>query len=291
MDIDFEHRLRGFIRNRRSAPTLLGKALRLSTTMYRLWQKASLSSRVVYRDSKKKIQLFVNRGAMVFEVPIDVCVNILGFSFAPDGWHFLIELLKEYDTNAALKPEESILFRYHQSYQPEGTFDMVKHLGLEVTFRPPFGIYPWGNFRIRSDPNDIRPKDQYKSRFCGPSDPSRLQGEFSRMIALYEQIKKEGYRPWRHDFISGTVFRSRSGELRFVVIEGNHRLAILSHLGVKSARVSYLPNYHQIIDEHDVDNWSYVRSGECTVEDALCYFNAFFELNGLERAQRMGLAM
>ena len=80
-----------------------------------------------------------------------------------------------------------------------------------------------------------------------------------------------------------------NGELRFVITDGNHRCAALSMLGHEKAVMRYAPGSSRAVREADVDAWPAVREGRCSREDALAYFQAFFELDGRERASRLGL--
>jgi hypothetical protein len=44
-----------------------------------------------------------------------------------------------------------------------------------------------------------------------------------------------------------------------------------------------------VIREQEARDWLYVREGLCSVEQALEIFHAFFELNGRERIEALGL--
>jgi hypothetical protein len=103
----------------------------------------------------------------------------------------------------------------------------------------------------------------------------------------------------------------RDGAIRAVRYNGQHRLAVLSHLGhatvtaiVPTAQsisrslsewpsLSSLPKVvhdrEVIVRENEVDDWYYVKQGLCSREKALDIFHAFFELNGRERIRFLGL--
>ena len=55
-------------------------------------------------------------------------------------------------------------------------------------------------------------------------------------------------------FVSGTFLRRSNGGLRYVVTQGNHRMAVLSHLGYESVLVRELPLQYKTINEEDVDS-------------------------------------
>lgn len=242
-------------------------------------------------DSCASIYLRLKQKTQLVEVPIEICSNHMGFSYGKDGWHYLIECLKEFDQDENLKPEDSILFRFYQYYQPTSTFDMVGHKGNDVKFSPLLGIYPWGTFRTESSKDGGSPKNRFTSRHVGPSDLNLVRNTFYNLLSLYKDIRLNGYRPWdfKRAFVGGTFLKKSNGQLRYIILQGNHRTAILSHLGHKSVLTRYLQGHYRLIDERDVSNWYYVKTGECSVDDALAYFNAFFEVNGIERAIRIGL--
>src|SRR5690606_39230012 len=105
-----------------------------------------------------------------------------------------------------------------------------------------------------------------------------------------EKLRREGYRPWDYEsgFISGVVLERGDGEFRFVVTDGTHRLAALSVSG--EARV-LMRTAAAPIREQEVGQWPAVAAGLCSREDALAYFDAYFELDGRERAEALGLSL
>ncbi|NJM33049.1 MAG: hypothetical protein HC848_09665 [Limnobacter sp.] len=93
----------------------------------------------------------------------------------------------------------------------------------------PLFVYPWGTF---NDGSSTSNKNVEISRFCGPSQPDFIEAEFQRTLQLYQEIRKNGYQPtcFPHSYIGGTWLEAKNGQRRFVVMQGNHRLAILAHL-------------------------------------------------------------
>ena len=216
-------------------------------------------------------------------VPLSICKTFTGFSFGDQGWHHLIELLKEKENHPDLIYKSSILYCFHQLYRPEGTFELVKDRNNEeVKFKPALGIFPWGSFRIGYGLNWVLETKNWKnSRFCGPTSDDFMK--------LYDQIKNNGYKPYQYGFIGGTTLKRHNGDERFVVLQGNHRSAILSFLGFDSMSVKPVTGRYNIIKEKDVANWHYVKNNQCSKKDVLAYFNAFFELNSTDLANRFGL--
>ena len=236
------------------------------------------------------LHLYLNRHKQLCDVPIDICTNPMGFSLAPSGWNYLIEQLREFDSEPNSRVEDSVLFKFHRLYQPNNMSDLPLSAGANVTFKPGLSIYPWGSFKIVESGADIRKKKAYTSRFYGPSSYELIEKDLINLKKLYEYIKVHGYKPWRFKkaFIGGVFLEGRDGQRKFVVLQGNHRTAIMSHLGCESIQVRYLKGYYKHIYEENMKDWLYVKTGYCTEEDAKKYFDSLFTLNGHERAKRMG---
>jgi hypothetical protein len=102
-------------------------------------------------------------------------------------------------------------------------------------------------------------------------------------------MKEQGYRPWQfgHTFIGGTFLISEDGERRFVVLQGNHRLAALAHLGMDRIAVRGVRGYLSEIRERDVERWPLVRAGACSPPAARAIFRLFFEQVGWHLADSL----
>jgi hypothetical protein len=215
-------------------------------------------------------------------IPLAHCVNPLGFAFS-EGWHHLVEFLR---ANPSL-PEDGgdfgLLRSYFASYSPAVMSVLPAAAGKQVSFSPPFFTYPWGNFRLHYH-HGIPVKDIMTTRFCGPLPEERIRAEAMAMVRLARRLASVGYRPWTYPntFIGGVLLR-RETEERFVVLQGNHRVAALSFLGAESIETRSMKGYWRVLSKDQVDSWYYVANGKCSREDALAYFDMFFVLNGTER--------
>ena len=236
------------------------------------------------------LYVYLNRHSQLCEVPIDICVNPMGFSFGPGGWNYLIEQLREFDRGKEPDVTDSVLYKFHNRYQPEDMSDIPVSAGFDVAFKPALSIYPWGSFDIEQSRRGGTAKNALTSRFYGPSSFALVEKDLSNLRSLYESIRAHGYRPWhfKNAFIGGVFLERANGQKKFVVLQGNHRTAILAHLGHKQIRTRYLRGHYQCVSEKDISNWFYVKSGACSEQDARAYFDSFFMLNGRERARRMG---
>lgn len=227
-----------------------------------------------------------------------------GFSFGRHGWHPFVALLDQ-----TIDDEGSPVTDFERFFG-DPTVNAVRNLNelldlssdpLGLTSRHPFwlGTYPWGGLAAL-DHHRLGPAfgwaydeatgastaDLWGSNRTVWYRPDRLRtlaNERQLTLDLRRSIRR-GYRPVRaRGFPRLVVLRRTNGDARSLVIDGHHRLAVLAHLNVESVTAEI----DGVIDERDVADWYRVRTGDCSVEDALAIFDAFFVLDGTERFQRV----
>ena len=197
-----------------------------------------------------------------------------------------METYKQIAKDPSLPVEKTVLYIYHNKFQPYGICDCLPP--QSVKFTPPWGLYPWGSFKYgTTEPATNREK----TRFCGPSSLSLITDEFNRMKALYDGLKKEGYRPWSFgsNHISGIMLEAADKKRRMLIIRGNHRLAALSVLGYESLPIRLFEGGRRYLKEEDVKEWHFVKTGQCSIEDALRIFKLYFTENGHHIKEKIGL--
>ena len=123
------------------------------------------------------------------------------------------------------------------------------------------------------------------SRHCGPSTDNLIREQFSNLIILKNIIEEKGYLPHRYGFIEGLFLEKLNGQTKFVVVQGTHRLSVLIYLKYSDVLVRQHPRMLRTIRESESKDWRLVKSGVFTEEDALAYFNAYFNLTGYETAK------
>jgi hypothetical protein len=202
--------------------------------------------------------------------------NIFASSFGSQGWHPIIKTLQEYDSDPSIDIKKTSLWMYHKNFLPTS---ISMFLSTKINTNLPTFIYPWGSF---NEGSPVSKKNQELSRFCGPSSDQFIEDEYKRIIFLYESLKSNGYTPkkYPHSYIGGTILKKNNGETRFVVMQGNHRTAIFSHLGYKSLEIRLIPNSLKFVYEKNLSEWVMVKNGMCSEEEAIKVFNLFFEQNG-----------
>jgi hypothetical protein len=204
------------------------------------------------------------------------CRSLFAASFGSDGWHHIRATLREVDANPGIGYRDTSLYAFLTRFCPVSISDIADPAG---DVRLPLFVYPWGTFRKGEA---MTTKDPWMSRFCGPSTDSFIAEEFGRIVDMYAQLKSVGYRPYRYpnSFIGGTWLEAIDGRRRFVVLQGNHRLAILAHLGVQQIAVRSLRGWVSAVREADMNDWMLVRSGQCSIAHAKSIFRLFFNLDG-----------
>ncbi|MAM71947.1 MAG: hypothetical protein CMP91_12475 [Gammaproteobacteria bacterium] len=210
--------------------------------------------------------------------------TIFGASFGERGWHHIKITLQEYDSIGILYPEESTLWLYLKKFIPT-SISVLAGVNDVDTF--PVFTYPWALFEKNGMPVTKCPE---KSRFCGPSSDQFIKDEFIRIINLYQRIKQYGYRPnlYPNSYISGIWLLANDGSKRFIVTQGNHRMAVLSHMGINKLPVRVKPGKSSMVYEKDIPKLPKVKSGLCSQEHAQKIFDYFFENDGHNLARMIG---
>lgn len=215
----------------------------------------------------------------------EVATTIFGCSFGDSGWHHIRRTLAEVDDDPNLSAEDSTMGRFLRDFLPTSISTLA---GVHDEEPLPLFLYPWGTFH---DGTMNINKNAAQARFCGPSSEKFIAEEFSRTVALYRKIRVTGYKPMKfpNSFISGTWLEALNGDRRFVVTQGNHRMAVLAHLqtvgiAVRTSRLS-LP----LVRESHLKNWPLVATGRCSHTHALKVFQFFFKQNGWHVASLLEL--
>ncbi|MDD3289160.1 MAG: hypothetical protein PHX43_09225 [Alphaproteobacteria bacterium] len=206
---------------------------------------------------------------------INQCSTLFASSFGKPGWHHIRRTLEEFDDNPNLNFKDSSLYRFLKEFKPQSISDLIPG----STVKLPLFVYPWGTFKKGETASS---KDAWQSRFCGPSSDDFIEEEFNRIIALYRKLRQTGYQPYKYpnSFINGTWLISKTGDKRFIVLQGNHRVAVLAHLGATALSVRPLPGNNWKIREEEAANWPLVKTNQCPLSHALEIFRLFFEENG-----------
>ena len=160
------------------------------------------------------------RGLHRFTVDIKKVRTPFGEPFNKEN-HW-VKTLEEYD--AGLRDfRKSSLMKFHMGFRPSNIFDVMPM--NEIRSGIILGEYPWGRWSRKSTP-----EEWFESTHCGPSSESNVEKEWNRFIDLYKKICREGLQLEKYGHPLGTFLIDDDGSRFFIVLGGNHRMAIISHL-------------------------------------------------------------
>lgn len=160
-------------------------------------------------------------GLKVHWILIDNVRTPFGEPFNKDN-HW-VKTLQEYD--AGLKDfTKSTLYNFHKSFNPANIFDVMpcSDRGPRSFF---LGEYPWGRWAQKSSQ-----EEWYEGSHCGPSSDETIEREWINFIGLYEKVQSEGLLLKEYGYPLGSFLIDEDNIKYFIVLGGNHRMAIASHL-------------------------------------------------------------
>ena len=229
----------------------------------------------------------------VKRVPIRLLTTFGAFSYSQDGWHHYTAALKQLDQDPDISPENSILKAFYDRFCLNPGDDYLPGQANDLWQSTKTGyLPPWGGGRV------VTYSDRME-QWTGPKTEDDIKFHFSHLTTLCAQIKSEGFRPWayRDGYIRVCVLEKDNGDLRYLVLGGQHRAAIMSHLGYSSVWVRFQPQ-HSIypgtmpnrVKLSELDRWKEVVSGVFTRQDARSFFESYFEYDGKQQASALGLS-
>ncbi len=246
-------------------------------------------------------------------LPTSVLTDEYAFSYGSDGWHYFRALIAEYERHPDVDPRKTTFYQFFEHDRVRSARYLEDILFLHTPSRRWrddehrffFGTYPWGDWGRTESTVGGKPWGHYYDRlhrtstrdlygyrrnpWYEPGDPFPLDVEWKQTIRLYHALRR-GYHPLLYGSLPSVVLLVREdGQIRAVRRNGNHRLSILAHLGRQRVTVWIAPDSVEEVRESDVDDWYYVKRGICSRRHALAIFNAYFELNGRERIESLGI--
>jgi hypothetical protein len=229
----------------------------------------------------------------VKRVPVKLLTTFGAFSYSQDGWHHYTAALKEMDQEPKTNPENSILNTFYHRFSPKPgdsylpVHDQDYWQSTKACYLP-----PWGGGRVVTFSNRME-------QWTGPKTEDDISFHFNHLKTLCARIRSEGFRPWsyRDGYIRICVLENDNGDLRYLVVGGQHRAAIISHLGYSSVWARLQPQ-HSIypgtmpnrIKFSEIDSWTEVVSGLFTHQDARGFFESYFKYDGRQQASALGLS-
>lgn len=228
------------------------------------------------------------------DVEIDKCRDLQGFGYTEPHWHPFVALLEQYRITADLTYEESVLRRFYGAFRPENRYEQF--FGRQSKPVPPlhegWAPAPWLNGRVQHIATERPETRPGGTHFHGPNTDEFGKSEFDRVLRAYNLMQSQGYMPeiFPDGYIQG-FFLKRGDDYRFVITEGQHRIAALAVLGHKVIRCHIAPEayYPRSVDIDRVHRWPQVRSGLYSVALASRMFRRFFDEDNRARLEEWGL--
>jgi hypothetical protein len=124
----------------------------------------------------------------------------------------------------------------------------------------------------------------------GDSVHEVCEREYNHTLRIFRSISRHGYKISKNMTVPvAKVLINSRGELRFVQADGAHRLGILSALGYDRVTVQMDFDHFPIVNEENIRDWTYVKSGLVKQEEAKRLFDLYFSQDGSERAGHLGV--
>lgn len=236
-----------------------------------------------------------------FKVDITSITSRVGFSYENVGWHPFVQTLKEYEEIPDLVYEDSTLARLYNNYQPGNVQEVI--LDHIESPQKPFCDWPPKNELIRwvwaLNENSVcsylnrikKTPDKDGWIFFGPHTQEYGKKEFQRLIGVYESIKTNGYQSGITDMdpVNG-YFLKKEKKIRFVLLQGNHRVSALKALGYSEVDVVIRKGHPAVVDWADLHKWTQDGGGIYPSSLAKNLFDSLFDESGLQKAKRYGLS-
>ncbi len=227
----------------------------------------------------------------VFSVRVADCVDELGHGFGKDGDHFFVRAL------AHGTDEETVAAELRSHYATNLMPSTNELVGHDIGAVGECYFLPWEEGRIR-------PLSKFEySHKAGPTPEAALRPIVKPLLGVLHSLETKGYRPmWTVEgYPRVIVLEGTGGTRKFLVRDGSHRLAALSHLGVEEVDVCLEKDHwtpsaafrmlHKvfrggkkdppagppaIVREADAKNLPHVRSGLLTEQDGRAVFTALY---------------
>ena len=211
--------------------------------------------------------------ARIREVPVRDCVHFCAYRYGRDEPNpyerYAMALVKGVSLQEIRKEFVHAVSRYRPR-------NLGQALGTSLSRPYPLWWLPWrkpeqvvrfpGWVRSANDVIDVM------THFSDEGIPRKqLEKEYAWHENAFYSISRQGYQPERHSFITARELRGERSS--YLVTDGNHRISMLSALGVRSVTVK-LPRGTTVV-RADVEEWPLVRAGMMARDDALAVFDAY----------------
>jgi hypothetical protein len=184
------------------------------------------------------------------------------------------------------------LMGFYSLYRPASAAEVLGAAAEEIPMlgdQPPWVVIkPWEDMSVqeriekiirteREDNSQVSTAPmsvEHGCNFCGPVSGEKLSVEAERLYKIMKSVIKNGF--MRHDFKDGDIradiLVQTSGNWKWLVKSGQHRVAVLSALGYREFPI----RVESIVCRDEVDFWPQVLAGNYSREMALRVFDNIF---------------
>lgn len=239
------------------------------------------------------LQIVSSRSEIV-DVELSTCRDLQGFGYVRPHWHPFVAQIEQYTFNEDITYNESILRDFFHAFQPQNQYE--RYFGRQGKQSPPlhkgWAPLPWFNVKTKHIPLKPFQTRQGGNHFHGPNTEDFGTSELNRIITAYKLLKKNGYQPeiYPDGYIQG-FFLKKGDDYRFVITEGQHRIAALAALGYRTVRCRMAPDSHypRCVNIADIAQWPLVKQRMYSTVLANRMFHIFFAADNTKRLREWGL--
>lgn len=243
-----------------------------------------------------------SKADICFEIDMEIACNFNQFFFARSGWHYHTKMVETIIEHPDVQYSGSILERFYRTYKPLN-FKQLYFVGTDlgdvsesdrIILNENLNEYkydPWSDRREKVMMNLVHEyglERWHGTQHFGPVSRQKGELELQRLKDTYNSIMKHGHLPEQYGYVSG-YFLKYKDDYRFFVLDGNHRVAVLSALQYDKIPVAFTTHFPRVIDYQDVENFPHVKNGLFSAELVRRIIKTYFEDNGLNKARALGL--
>lgn len=205
-------------------------------------------------------------GRALFEVPVNRMRYSGGLHYTGDQHHFV----------RYLSQGKAALEQYYARHQP--TDILEKHfLHSDRRERLPLKGLPWwvhgsGGFDRQITTEKGLSADHGHQHY-GPVSPTKIALEASHLDRLLESFERHGVKEVQ-DPPRGHFLVDDNGDWAFYVKDGQHRIAVMAHLGIETAKVA-ATHANKVIFASTARYWPMVTQDILSEAEALAVFRAY----------------
>ncbi len=201
-------------------------------------------------------------------VPVEKLVNGWGQAFTAEQHHFVRYLESGFED----------FERFYKIHQPK-TAAQARFISEDLRSPTKANVLdvPWEPVPLAEIDTPLVIPEIPES--FGPASDLGIATEMFRLDKIRNSIEKHGFRTGHPRQSGGQItfrlFLHDNGDFRMVIMSGNHRTAVLVHLGWELIPAHQYAGYHPV-RLSDLNHWPGVVDGRFTEEAARAMFEAFF---------------